>query len=484
MRKGRKTISLCLVVKTDAVYRKIKQSFSGFEVLSNASHFNELSEIIRTEDVDLVVVDDQIHWRERAEKLLSEYEKPYILFTGNFDELVYKINQFYENPLGTQVTNSPQNSEEVHITEHNSPQEEAIQQSEKKESMDTEDSSIIDFLQQVQTRPEPVADTEPKVLVKEVIREVPKYVDREVIKEVKVPVDRVVERIVEVPVEREVEKTVIKTQVVEIKPDFDAIEPDFELPSIVPKAPAVQLPQYVPTDNINGPVLIGIMAVDEEIILSDHVFLLANSLATLKHRPLVIAQDKKEIDALEAAAFKGQEDEPDAEVFEYEGVTYMRPNVEWEYEDLLATEYSHILFWFDSLQSPRRGTEYREWSRTHHPILVGNSSMWKLNELSEALSELTDSIRGRCHLLLPQAKKDAVRELAEEYPELDIHEIPHTQDVFYPTKEVTQWVSSLFRAKKHREFPTKLLLILILTIVIAAFIIWLGLQIQIPETGE
>lgn len=473
------------------VYRRVKQNFSQYEILRNASHYNELQEMVRTEEIEVVVIDSQLHWSQRAEKLLVDYEVPYILFTGNIDELLYKLEHFL-SPIGTVDEASTSSSSSVIHKEA-----EATKPAPKAEVSQTENqrkqipgvsstaatASHVEVEKKTNTTPIP---PEPKIIERQVIKEVPKYIDRQVIKRVEVPVEKIVEKIVEVPVEKMVEKTVLKTHVVEIKPNFDSIEPDFSLPSILPKlrVPAAQEQPIVIYKNSNGPELIGILGAEEDDHVSELVFTLANSLALLGHKPLVVADGKEEISALEHEVFAGEKEDQEATAFEHEGVSYTRPEATWEYEELLISDYTHIIFWFDSLGSPNDEHNYREWARTHRPILVGSGAIWKINQLRETLDDLSESVRKRSSLILYQAKKAVKKEIAENYGELQLYELPYIQDAFKPQKEAMQWVGQLLQSRKIKRFPFKWVLLILLVLVISALLIWTGLQVPMPKVGE
>lgn len=459
---------LCVVVKSDMVYKKIKQIFSDYEVLTNASHFMELSEIVRSEEINIAVIEEGVHWRNRAENYLNDYSIPFVIFTGNFDELIEKVRaSTYDTASATPMETPVQEKK----AEESSKEEFEIPAKQDKtiNLLESRKNQVPKLQHNTQLKKEDTSQDRPVQTI-EVIREVPKYIEK--VKEI--PVEKVVERIKEVPVETVIEREVLKTEIVEIKPNFDSVDVDFELPSIVPEVP-IQLNNVSQIDSVQGPLFIGVMAVETDIDVSNLVFMIATSLAVLGHTPLVIGDDKEEIESLEQLIFKNDEDDHEAEIFESEGVSYMRNGVQWEYSELMTGGFSHIIHWYESLEKPRGQQQYVEWTRSHVPLLISSGQSWKITRLQEILNQCSEATLKRSRLLLNQAQ--IVKALNREYPGLSVDVIPFISDPFSPAKQHIAWVRSIINASKIRKFNFKLVIIFILACGISALFIWLGLQI-------
>lgn len=162
---------LLIVVKGDTVYKKIQQMFAHHEVLRNIPHYTDLQEFVLGEEANLAIIEETVHWRARAEALLSKYQIPVIVFRGNFDELQMQV----DGPTQPKTKVTPTISRSGG---HEAPAE-----------------------------PKPIPPETPKHVEKQIVEKI-------VEKIVEVPVERViekpVERIVEVPVERVIEKVVEK----------------------------------------------------------------------------------------------------------------------------------------------------------------------------------------------------------------------------------------------------------------------------------
>lgn len=189
---------LLVVVKQDTVYKKIKQVFADYEVLPNIPMYLELQEFVIGEEATLAIIDGTLHWKDKAENLLNKYDMPYVLFSGNFDELRAKVD-------GKTFSNKPQLVAQT--VSGSLPNDPAGQGNEP----GREAPAPALTLQVPSEYPlaEPVREAtlsvpqEPVIqyVDREIIKEVPKFIDREVIKEV----ERIVEKRVEVPVEVKVE---------------------------------------------------------------------------------------------------------------------------------------------------------------------------------------------------------------------------------------------------------------------------------------
>lgn len=178
---------IVVVVKSDSVYNKIKLMFSDYDVLPNIPIFQELQEFVFSDEANVAIIDGTLHWKSKAEDLLIKYEIPYIIFNGNFDELVTSVNdrRFSNKSTIVEVDKDELNQEELAGLGQNS-------------DMDSSQGGPVE-----------------KEIIYQ-IKEVQKFIDREVIREVlvetpvRVEVPVIVEKIVEVPVEVKVEVPVEK----------------------------------------------------------------------------------------------------------------------------------------------------------------------------------------------------------------------------------------------------------------------------------
>ncbi|MEK4983577.1 hypothetical protein [Bacillus sp. FSL K6-6540] len=417
----------------------------------------------------MAIIEDRIHWRDRAERLLNEYDIPYVIFSGNFEELIDKVNGG-----GAHITPSSSHveitQEEVAVT-----REVATATPMRREEATVKEKPLAVEInipkQEVVHEPKEIIREVPKYIEKQVIKEVPKYIDREVIKEVPVEVEKIVEN------------TVVKTEVVEVKPNFDNINIDFQLPSISPKIPeSIELVRNNQPED--GPQLIGIMSIEKDADISNSVLLIANSLAVLGYSPLLIAPGREEIEMVEQLAFANEKggDDDDIEVFEHEGVHYMRNSTEWEYSDLMTSHYSHIIFWYGSLEQYYQ-SHYSDWSRTDIPLLITSGSRWKIDHIQSIIEQLSPSTLQRTQVLLQQGQIHFYKDLLEEFENLQMSEIPLSNNPFSPGPQVIKWASSLFSLKRRRNFHGKLWLILLMALLISAAAIWVGLQFPSPVEG-
>lgn len=471
-------MKLCVVVKSDTVYRKIKQTFTEYEVLPNASHFLELQDYIRSEgdDISYVIIEEGVYWRTRAEPFLSEYNTPWIVHTGNFSDLEAKVRS------GTTEVYADTSNIEQPIPEQQQPAaavKEDITPQPKQEVVIPKVSAAPEIPKEINPPSNPQSSDGTKTI------EVTKYIEKPVIK--KVEVEKIVERIKEVPVETIVEREVTRKEIIEVKPNFDDIEIDFELPSIVPKVALdsdKSQPEIRVIDNLNGPTLIGIMAIESDIDISNTVFLLATSLAIMNYKPLIIGDDIPQIDSLEEMIFANQKEDSESQIFESEGVSYMRQGVEWEFSEVVSGDFTHILFWYESLESSRGMAQLENWTRTHIPLLVFSGAKWKIDHVHNVLSEFSDSLQARSHLLLLQKQSEVLKELNTYYPDINAIDVPYTSDPFSPNKQVVKWSSYLLKIKGKVKINIKMWMIFIIAILLSALMIWAGLQINISEAGD
>jgi hypothetical protein len=458
---------LLVIVKSDAVYKKIQQLFSEkYEVLNNIPHFVELQEFVISDEASVAILDDSIHWKERAEQLLLNYGIPVIHFKGNFDDLVAKI-EGKETVEKKQVSSEPNISTEKKIPSISKDQT----VSKRHEKMINVNDSKVSSPANQSTPP------------KEIIREIPKFIEREVIKEI--PVEKIVEREVirEVPVEKIIEKQVTKTEVIEVKPNFDNVDIDFELPSIIPDVtPAIESITNNEQDR-NQPIFIGIIALEKDVDISHTVFLLGSSLAKLGQRPLIVSDGSPEIEEIEKMIFKGEKEDVSAQCFESDGITYMRKGVIWDFADLLASDFTHIIMWFDTRGQKNIAEKFiTDWLRTQYPLLISSGASWKTERLKEIINGFSPSIRKRAMLLLQQEHPGVLSDLRKLYPELQISAIPMCLDPFSPDQLLVDWVAKLFSTKKRRKLRgLSLILIVLIGLIISVVAIFLGLQVDIPN---
>lgn len=198
---------IVVVVKNDSSYKKIKQNFSEHEVLPNIPIYIELQEFVFSDEASFAIIEDSVHWRARAEALLTEYGVPYILFSGNFDELVEKVasRSFSNKPVVLPKEVLEGQAEEAAGLGNEESGEGSTETNVRDEPIVTGGSSSAGSGGSVR---EVI-----KYVDREVIKEVPKYIDRDVVREVQVeklvevPVEVkvLVEKLVEVPVEVKIE---------------------------------------------------------------------------------------------------------------------------------------------------------------------------------------------------------------------------------------------------------------------------------------
>jgi serine/threonine protein kinase len=249
----------------------------------------------------------------------------------------------------------------------------------------------------------------------------------------------------------------------------------YELPSILPKTDGA-------IEGINGPLFIGIISAEDDVDAGNLTFLLAASLAKLGQLPLVIADGKPEIEAIERMVFKGEKEDAKAQVFENEGIAFMRQDVQWDFSELLASKYSHVLFWFEAMSKSGNRKNYVDWTKTQVPLLIANGARWKMDRLRERIDGLADSVRRRSKVLLYQAQPGILSEMEKDYPKIMFTEIPHCPDPFYPNQTMVQWASKLLSAQKKRRFRNgRLWFWIILALLFSATAIWVGLQIEVPK---
>lgn len=466
---------ICVVVKSDAVYRKVKQIFTEYDVMDNVSHFQDLVEVTRSEEFSIAIIDDSLHWRDRAIAFLNEFERPSVVFSGNFNDLEAKVRGGYSEGGSSSSKITAVNNEQTVSSAEN--------ETDKGKETNQVPSTTKDILSirpgvpvtPIQPTVKPtVQPTEPK---QEVIQQI-KYIDRPVVKEV----ERIVEKVTEVQVEVEkfVDREVVRKQIVEIKPDFDAIDHDFELPSILPP-PAVEESHKATIEKpalTNGPYFIGVMSAESDIDISSYVFQISTSLADLGHKPLVIGDGHEEISELEKSFFKNQNDDAEAEIFENEGVSYMRQDTPWDYSDILASEFTHVIFWYQDI-SHIGDNQYVDWTRTHYPLLLCSGAKWKTQSVKDIVSDFSEALLSRVQILTVKKNSEFVKEIEEICEGVTIEELPFAPDPFSPSKKAVKWTANLIHVQKNRSNNIRLFLILVITLIVCSFLIFVGLQIDI-----
>lgn len=174
-------MKILVVVKSDTTYRKIRSQFSQHEITENIPHFQSLQDFVLSDDANLAVIEDSLHWKGRADSLLREYKIPYVLFKGNFDELAAQIKAGQTDSVT--VESAAAAAEPVPM-----PAEPAaaasVPAAETKKAAEAPKVVIKEVIREVQV---------PVIQEVEVIREVEKIVEREVIRETPVEVIREVE---------------------------------------------------------------------------------------------------------------------------------------------------------------------------------------------------------------------------------------------------------------------------------------------------
>lgn len=202
-------MNILILLKSDSVYTKIQKSLGQKHDLSrNIAYLNDLQEFLLSEEADIAILEEGIHWRQRAMQLLKAYDIPIILFDGNFDELESKINGV-SGQSGLKVSSKvvvKEDGGEGAAQPAASPEVAAASTGATKEGevADRPAERIV----YVDRPVEVIREIEVPV-IKEIEKEVIREVEKEVIREV------TVEKLVDRPVEviREVERTIEKLQV-------------------------------------------------------------------------------------------------------------------------------------------------------------------------------------------------------------------------------------------------------------------------------
>lgn len=232
---------------------------------------------------------------------------------------------------------------------------------------------------------------------------------------------------------------------------------------------------------LHGPLLIGLCGSDTEVDVSNCVFLLASSLVKLGYRPLVCAESSHEIESIERMIFEGEKEDTSSELFDFEGVDYMRPHAEWNFHDLMESDYTHVIFWYQAFTVVPEKEREVDWTRTHMPLLVANGARWKIDRLHTLLQELGSQERKRTRLVLQQSKVDVANELQKEFTDATITILPNCADPLYPDVQTVQWVSHFFSIKKRFHVRrTGFVIFVLIAAVITILAISIGLLIRVP----
>ncbi|MEK5061033.1 hypothetical protein BK126_26315 [Paenibacillus sp. FSL H7-0326] len=474
-------MNICVIVKSDNVYSKLGSIFHDYDVLRNVSHFMDLLEFVRSEEISIAIIDESIHWKERAEELLREYKIKCVVFTGNFNELEAKVRS---QLAGAYIETQREVEQPAVINtviedskEHFNAVEESVIDSKEVTFKSTNDVTLHKTEEQLDELKREKNEPAPKHI--EIIKEVPRFIDRPVIKEV--PVEKIVEKIKEVTVEKVVEREVTKREIVEVKPNFDDIDLDFELPNILSK-PAIEESSMLETQTVSNydTTFIGIVSAENEVDLGSIVFMVATSLAELGYKPLIIADAQEEITLLERSIFKDKLNDDHADVFESEGVSYMRQGAVWDYSELLSGEFTHVIFWFGNITEIKEN-DFENWTRTHYPLLVLRGAKWNVSKMTDIFDDLSEATLRRIKLLLEKKQSEVLKELKSYYPEVSHYLIPYHPDPFSPDKFALQFVGQLFNLRKKRKFNAKLWFIFIFGLLVSAMFIWAGTLV--PEVG-
>ncbi|RUT39516.1 hypothetical protein EJP82_25900 [Paenibacillus anaericanus] len=234
------------------------------------------------------------------------------------------------------------------------------------------------------------------------------------------------------------------------------------------------------TNVLHGPIFVGLCPADVEVDASQTVFVLASSLVNLGYAPLVCSESPKDIANIELLIFEGAKEDPEAMVFGFDGVDYMRPHTTWTYHDLMESHYSHIIFWYEHYDHIPEQDRIIEWSRTHIPLLLADGARWRIDRLHKFVQKAVLD-RKISKLLLHNSQQDVIQEISKHYPDVNALLIPHCNDPFRPDKNAVKWVGQLLTAQKRFLIRQKGLWIFIGS---AAFIsivsIVIGLFIKVP----
>ncbi|WP_152392572.1 hypothetical protein [Paenibacillus guangzhouensis] len=234
------------------------------------------------------------------------------------------------------------------------------------------------------------------------------------------------------------------------------------------------------TNVLHGPVFVGLCPADVEVDASQTVFVLASSLVKLGYVPLVCSESPRDIANIEQLIFEGAKEDPDAMVFGFDGVDYMRPHTTWTYHDLMESHYTHIIFWYEHYDHIPENDRIIEWSRTHIPLLLADGARWRIDRLHKFVQKAAID-RKISKLLLQNSQQDVQQEIIKHYPDVNALLIPYSNDPFRPDSTVVKWVGQLFTAKKRLHIRQKGLWIFIGSAALISIIsITIGLFIKIP----